>query len=213
MAVALTRHRFPPGERERRLALMRRAIQRIAARLGIDADLAVGSYHDPADALQAEGHLTGNVVEAAEVMHKLFALDAQQVWSAWGGDPVRDYLQRRDDAMETLNSAYQSLITDLMRYSYFQLYWMFLGMSSAERPYVDDLARRYLGRSDDLLPTVADEKFVGEKAILACYAAARATARLSPAASRYFYKRYRALLLAMLQVIDLNTPTHTQRVR
>jgi hypothetical protein len=64
----------------------------------------------------------------------------------------------------------------------------------------------------DLLPLAAADPNHDENALQACFQAYRQTAPLSESASRYFYKRYRRLLLSKLQSTVRMVPSQREQL-
>ncbi|MFN8458091.1 MAG: cyclic nucleotide-binding domain-containing protein [Anaerolineae bacterium] len=86
-------------------------------------------------------------------------------------------------------------------------------MTSRETEYVDEFARLYLNLPADLLPPVAVDEQPDERVVRACFQAYQDTAPHSPALSRYFYKRYRSLLLARLKSAQLPLAAQAERLK
>jgi hypothetical protein len=100
-----------------------------------------------------------------------------------------------------------------MRYIYYHVGWLYLALTSRETQYVEEFVRVHLNRQTELLPTVTVDADPDPKVIQACFRAYRDTARLSAVGSRYFYKRYRLLLLAKLQATALLAPSQTEQLK
>lgn len=71
-------------------------------------------------------------------------------------------------------------------------------MKSAESNYVEEFARTYLNIAPQYL-NITTPTNIETRAIYACYRAWQESIRNSPTISRYFYKRYRAVLLEFLK--------------
>jgi len=70
-----------------------------------------------------------------------------------------------------------------------------------------------LGLGLDLLPLLPTDPNPGDRAVQACFQASQDMQARSEVAARYFYKRYRALLLNKLQSVELPGPSQTERLR
>jgi hypothetical protein len=119
-------------------------------------------------------------------------------------------LAERDDLIEQVDEQYAS---DQIRYIYYHLGWLYLDLTSRETEYVDEFARNYLGLGGDLLPAIPPDAPPDERALPACFLAAQRSRPLSETVSRYFYKRYRSLLLARLQTVDLSIAGQAEKLK
>jgi hypothetical protein len=119
-------------------------------------------------------------------------------------------IEERDELIEKIDEQYAA---DQLKYIYYQVGWLYVDLTSRETEYVDEFARLYLGLGVDLLPAIQPDENPGDKALLACYQAYRETSSRSQVAGRYFYKRYRSLLLAKLKSAELQIAAHTERLK
>ena len=75
------------------------------------------------------------------------------------------------------------------------------------------LSGNYLNLGVQLLPGITPAENADSLAVQAAYKAYQDTQPLSEVAGRYFYKRYRSLLLAKLQSVQLNVDAQTERLK
>jgi hypothetical protein len=192
-ANAVTKHRYTPAEMGQLLAYLKRAIDRLSQQVG-PKDSAVGSYYDPLHALNVMGSLPSGLMDSIQIIGKLFAMDAEDILTRIESIVREDrgLLERRGELIAGFNRQYSS---DLVRYLYYQLGWTLVDLQSREHHYLDDLVRRHLRFGDDSLPPPTNDATsdIGLAALYRCY---KDTATLSTAVGRYFFKRYRSMLLA-----------------
>jgi hypothetical protein len=133
-------------------------------------------------------------VRGLELLQGLFTVSPEQILREMPRMPkeVVERLAQRQDTIEGFNETYSS---GLARYVYFQFGWMLIELETPEHHYVDEVARQHLGQKRPLLPEIERSTQPDGDEIVACYRAHRQLAGHKPAASRYFLKRYRSLLL------------------
>lgn len=211
LAVAVTKHRLTPAEKDFARKALPRAMEGLAAKME-SKNIATDSYHNILYALNASGEIASGDLENIEVVQKLFAVKPEDILKS-SGQLSTDMLQRleqRDDIIDSINEQYAS---DYMRYIYYHVGWLYLALTSRETEYVEEFIRINLNRRVELLPVVQPITDPDEKAIQACYKAHRDVSPLSEVAGRYFYKRYRALLLSKLQSTELLMPSQTEQMK
>ncbi|MBA3531103.1 MAG: cyclic nucleotide-binding domain-containing protein [Ardenticatenales bacterium] len=211
LAMAVTKHRLSPPEKEKARDYLHRALEGLSEKMEAK-NIAADSYRSIVDALNTAGQIGTTTVENLERMQKIFALDPEDMLRDSGqlSDELLQRLERRDDIIDEINEDYAS---DYIRYMYYHVGWVYLDVTGRSTHYVEEFARIYLDRRVDLLPPVEPSENPSENEIYACYRAYQDTAPISEAAGYYFYKRYRSLLLAKLQSIELSTPTQTQQLQ
>lgn len=211
LAVAVTKHRLTPEEKAFARRALPRAIEGLAAKME-SKNIAADSYHNILYALNFSGQLGDAAVEDIEVMQRLFAVEPEDLLKVTGqlSPEMVQRLEQRDDVIDSINDDYAS---DAIRYIYYHISWLSLALLGRETQYVEAFARVHLNLRVELLPTVDAAAGVGDRAaIQACFKAYRDTRTLSAVASRYFYKRYRALLLATLQSSALLAPSQREQL-
>ncbi len=211
LAVAVTKHRMSPDDRKYARTFLRRAIEGLSARM-VEKNIAIDSYHNIAYALNASGQLSDSEVDNIELVGRLFAIKPEQILKSSGqlSEALLERLEQRDDIISAINEDYAS---DYMRYMAYHTEWLYLALSSQESHYVEEFARIHLNRRTELLPSLKPEDPITEQNIQACYRAYQDTQALSATGGRYFYKRYRSLLLAKLQESELRAPVQTENLR
>ncbi len=197
LGFAVTKHRYTPAQKSRIQFLLRRAIEGLSKKMQ-SANIAAVSYNNILYAMQVSGQIDQAAVENVEMMQRMFAVNPEEMLLHSGqlSDAEIEDLQQRDEVISTINAEYTS---DITRYLYYHLGWMYLGISSREAYYVDEFARTYLNQNSDLLPTVRIEFTPTENQIQAYYQASARSASFSETAGHYFYKRYRSLLVVFLK--------------
>lgn len=196
LAVAVTKHRLAPDDKAFLRRVIPLALDGLVKKLATDST-AADSYHSVLHALNALGHLSDGARESIELVQKLFGVTADEVLRESGQLPggVLGRLEQRERTIEALNAVYAS---DHVQYFYNQLGWLYLALTSRETEYVDEFARVHLGRTIELLPAMGPDAADDDRAIRACFHAHARVQGRSEVAARYFYKRYRSLLLARL---------------
>ena len=197
MASAVNKHRIPPGEREFAVMFLQRAMKKLAEQLGIGED-AFDTYYDIANALQTSDHLSDEELDAFRMTQEI-APDSMSATmmlrrSRAFSDDINQRLKNRRELIASFNLQYAG---DQARYIYYQVGWVYLAMKSEEASYVEEFKYNHLGMSPTYLNIQPLQKF-NERAIHACFKASEQT-RSKATISRYFYKRYRAILIEYLR--------------
>ncbi len=211
LAVAVTKHRLTPAEKDFARKALPRAMEGLSAKLE-SKNIAADSYYDILQALNAAGEIGEATLENVEIVQKLFAVKPEDILKSSGelSDELIQRLENRDDIIESINEEYAS---DYIRYIYYHVGWLYLALTSRETEYVEEFVRLHLNRRVDLLPLIQNQPEPTDLNIQACFKAHRDTRALSEVTSRYFYKRYRSLLLAKLQSTDLLVPSQAEKVK
>jgi hypothetical protein len=221
LAVAITRNRLSPTEKEFARGFLRRAIEGLTPLVvaaGADDDATV-SYHDILSALNASGRIDDAALERMQVAQQMFSMKAEDFIDAAAlSARFGERLRRRDSIIEAINAEYG---TDYTKYMYYHAGWLYLDLNNHGAEYIDDFARTGLAFQIPLLSSIDDSRSEdptagpssrvtappSDQQILACYRAFRAAMARSETASRYFYKRYRQLLWARLQSAKFLIPS------
>jgi CRP/FNR family transcriptional regulator, cyclic AMP receptor protein len=213
LAMAVTKHRLTPEEREFTRKILPRAMEGLAEKLDTK-NVAADSYHNILYALNVSGQIDDEQVENIEIVQKLFAVKPEDILKN-SGQLSEDLLQRLDQRDEVIDAINEQYASDYMRYIYYHVGWLYLALTSRETQYVEEFVRLHLNRRVDLLPLVSRDSNINpdEKAIQACFRAHHDLHSISEAGSRYFYKRYRSLLLSKLQSTELLMPSQTEQVK
>ncbi|MEW5958792.1 MAG: cyclic nucleotide-binding domain-containing protein [Chloroflexota bacterium] len=211
LAVAVVKHRLSPPEKAYAQKFLRRAIETLSAKMEAK-NIAVDSYYSPLHALNVAGQIGVADFEKVELLKTLFNVSEEELLAGSGQLPAEllDRLEQRDDLIEAIDQQYTA---DQIKYIYYHVGWLYLDLTSRETEYVDEFARNYLKLALNLLPPIPGDPAPADRAIRACHRAYQETQPLSEVAGRYFYKRYRALLLARLQAAKLHIPAQTERLK
>jgi hypothetical protein len=207
----VTKHRLTPEEREYARSALRRAIDILAAKTGAK-NSGTDCYYNILHALNASGQLKDDALEDIEIVQRIFAIDPEKLLKSSGrlSEESIQRLEQRDDIIDHINHDYAS---DYMKYMHYQVEWLYLSLSSREAYYIEEFARVHLNRRVDLLPTIIVSEPPTHEAIKACFKAYQDAQPRSPTGSQYFYKRYRALLLGLLQSVEMLVPSQTENLR
>jgi hypothetical protein len=204
LAMALTKHRFSPEEKEYVRRFLRRASEGLSEKMEAP-HVGVDSYDSILHSLNTSGQISDAIVEDIKLVQKLFAIDMMEILKDSGqlSEALVERLEHRGNVINDINKQY---ISDYVKYTFYQLEWLHLALMSREMHYIDEFAKLHLHRAVSLLPVINDDSDPTDESIKACFKAYQDTAPYSKAASQYFYKRYRSLLWAKLQAIEL--PPH-----
>jgi hypothetical protein len=210
LAVAVTKHRLSPDEKAAARQFLARALDKLSSQFE-SKNIPADSYYNVLYALSAAGQINTVDADNIEWVQTLFAVQPEEILKESGQLPaeVLDRLEHRDDVIEAINEQYTS---DYSRYFFYHIGWLYLALNT-ETQYVDEFIRRHLYQQTELLPSPEPRPDPSEAMLRACFKAAQDAAGRSEVASRYFYKRYRALLLAKLQTIELRLPAQTEQLR
>ncbi len=212
LAVALTKRRWSPADREFCAAFIRRAIDSLASKFE-QKTIANDSYNDVLEALYAEGRLGTRTVMTIRAVGELFDVEPLDVLEKAGVVPadVVERLEGRDDLITDFNATYTN---DQLTYMYYQMGWLQVDLTSRETGYIDEFGRVRLGIEPELLPRVPRDYKTSTGQVMACYRAhQKAFQAGSHVASNYFYKRYRTELLERLQKANLGVPLQSEALR
>lgn len=194
-AAAMTKRRVPPIEKAQAVARLTHLIEELKRRMGVEGS-APDAYYNLLDALGRDGKLGRWAVDDLQIIQRAFSISPEEMLTS-SGELAEGFLQRREMVIAAFNHEYAS---NLNQYAYYQFSCLYYELISRESNYVEALIRLYLQQQVELLPTISIDGLPEEAAIRGCYHASRLTINLSETASRYFYKRYRSLLLARLRV-------------
>lgn len=207
LADAVTTHRFPPAEKARAMQLVERIIANLAQTIE-SKHIGTDAYYNPLHAFEESGMLEGRAVENIQLMKHLFSLTSENILKESGvlSEEGLLRLEHREDIINQFNDEYTS---NVLQYFYCQLEWMLLDFKSRERHYVQEFMRAHLHRHLALLPAIPQpSEELSDQEICTCFKASQETKSRSAACSRYFYKRYRSLLLSRLQRAPIQNPAH-----
>jgi hypothetical protein len=163
-------------------------------------------------ALNVSGQLDVSEFENLEMLQSALGVSAETFLEGSGqlSTDLEQRLEQRDDIIGEIDEKYAS---DQLKYIYYHLGWLYLDLTSRETEYVDDFARNYLNLGIELLPSPSPKRNAGPRTLQACFKAYQETEPLSPVVGRYFYKRYRSLLLRLLDSAELTVAAQTERLK
>jgi predicted metal-dependent hydrolase len=194
LASAATKYRLSPEDENELRSLLEHAIDKLA-RQGARLDSAI----DAADNLPQERNnssaTAGDPARNIEVMGRMFRTELEELNRAHQNLPsnVVERLVRGDHITGAFDGEHGS---HAVNYMFFQFGWMFRDLCSHEQHYVDEFVRDGLQLTWPLLPRIERSHSEPEESeVRACFSAQHHAASASESGSRYFYKRYRALLL------------------
>lgn len=182
--------------------LIYRALKNMSARLK-DQIAPGSSHHSLLYALNSAGEITDYTLDNLHVMEKLFA--AQPQIRVNGTGPAQEATRRLNQREEIVQAFRDNTADDVTLHMYYLLSWLYFNLTSYEDVYLDEFARLHLGHESRLLPPVEITAEPTVADIRVCYQAALLIRPISETGYRYFYKRYRALVLEKLrhQTLDL----------
>jgi hypothetical protein len=208
LAVAVVKHRLSPEKKAEAKKFLQQAIQALSAQIA-EKDIAVDSYYSVLHAMNVSGEVALADFENIELIQAALGLSAEEQLKS-SGQLSPTNLEQRDELIEDIKKQYTS---DQIKYIYYHVGWLYLDLTSRETEYVDEFARNYLNREIELLPPIRTGEAPADSAIQACFKASLESQPYSPALSRYFYKRYRSLLLAKLDSAELQISAQTERLK
>ena len=197
LAVAVTRHRMTPEERAFARDFLKRALFGLSKKVNVP-DAASVSYYNVLEAMNASGEIGDSALEQMEVTQKLFSIEP-----ALFVERSPELSQNREEVIAQINSEYA---TDYVKYMYFHAGWLYVDLTNHSAEYVEEFARAHLGVETPLLAPIESPSPPSDEDVHACFLASQVL-REKPAASRYFYKRYRTLLWTRLQTAVLAVPS------
>jgi hypothetical protein len=198
LALAMNKSRISPVERAEVGRFLERAMKRVAAQLGTDAEDAIDSYGDIAMALQTEGQISDIDAANLELVRNAFSGSSATLMLRKSGNlqaSLEERLSQRGDLIASMNAQYTA---NAIKYMYYQIGWIKLAMESRDTYYVSEFCREHLRLAPPGLE-LSTPKSATVSQVRASYGAYTQTKRHSTTASRYFYKRYRSLLLNYLK--------------
>lgn len=207
LADAVTTHRFSPEEKTLAIQLVERIIANLSKTME-SKHIGTDAYYNPLHALNVSGMLEETAAENIRLMEHLFSVESEDILKESGvlSEEGLLRLERRDDIINRFNDDYTS---NVMQYFYCQLEWMLLDLKSRERHYIKEFLEEHLHQNIMLLPVLPQQcEEPSDQEILTCFKAFQDTKDRSTTCGRYFYKRYRALLLAKLQHAQISNPAH-----
>lgn len=199
LAVALTKPRQSPAEIQEILTLLRRtiaALERGGDGNELDAD---ATYSSALHALRVSKSLDAQTFETLLTLGRAFAANPDVLLkeSQLSAGAISEHLQKRDGTIDQFRARYASNWRSYMRT---HLRWMTLDLESPECHYVDEFVRLYLNRAPATLFVARESPQARqERAAVASFRANRMLSESSPVAARYFYRRYRALVVSRLE--------------
>lgn len=199
LASAMTKLRLNNDEMKNAVFYFKKVLSNLSEKMEKE-NMAVDSYHNFLEAMCLAGELGASTAKDIEIINRLFSVKQEDILKESAGISV-DLLKRlnnRQDIIREFNDEYTS---NIMRYIYYQTSWMVIDFESGESQYVDDFIKTCLNIKEQLVPYIETGHKPGDQEILSVFRAHMQSINISETASRYFYKRYRTLLLARLDPI------------
>lgn len=211
LAVAVVKHRLSPQAKDQARQFLRRAVDTLAQQIE-EKNIAVDSYYSVLHALNVSGQVDISDFENIEMLVTSLGASEEMFLESGGqlSDDILERLEQRGHLIAEINEQYAS---DQIKYIYYHLGWLYLDLNSRETEYIDEFARNYLNLGVDLLPSLPDTETAATEELQACYRAYQDVSSRSEVAARYFYKRYRSLLLSKVEQVDLSIPGQTERLK
>jgi hypothetical protein len=175
--------------------LLGRALQHLAPRVASN-DEVVDSYGSLLAALNVAGLITGATLSGIALIQKYTTAASTE---KSGGELLPVELLRRLEHRERLVREFsETYSSDVLRYVYYQLGWLFISMASGESFHLDSLAREHLGIARAVVAPPKPAAVPDAAEVRALYAASLIVAPRSAVCATYFDLRYRDALLALL---------------
>lgn len=214
LAVAVVKHRLSPPEKAAARDFLRRAIDTVSQQMA-EKNIATDSYYSVLNAMNVSGQIDVAQFETLEMLQTSLGVSAEEFLEGSGqlSAEMEDRLEQRDKLIGQINEQYAA---DQIKYIYYHLGWLYLDLTSRETEYVDEFARNYLNLGVALLPLIGPpqaEDDATDIALQACYRAYQTCTGQNPVAARYFYKRYRSLLLARLQRVEFSVTAQAEHLK
>jgi len=192
LASALTRRRLSPAQRKQAASFLRATLDTLAPKVQFQ-NAAILSYDDVLRALNATGTIDDCTLEHMQIVKGICGIADHQMERFAGGN-VLARLSKRGALIQEFNESY---LDDFATYAYYQAGWQCLGLAHHGADYVADFARDALDIHVPMLAPIEDGVPQAEQ-VVACFCAYQDLLPRNPAGSRFFYRRYRELLWAML---------------
>jgi CRP-like cAMP-binding protein len=212
LAVAVRKHRLSPQQKAYARKFLRQAIGSLSKQIE-EKNVTIDSYYDILHALNVSGTIDVADFENIELLQSTLGVSAEALLKG-SGRLSAGLVHRLDEREEIIAEIDEVYAADQVTYIYNHLGWLYLDLTSRETEYVDEFAKNYLNLGAELLPVIAKpDHEVSSRAIQACFKAYQDTYPHSEVAGRFFYKRYRSLLLAKLQGVELSLAAQTDRLK
>jgi hypothetical protein len=212
LASAATKYRLSPEDENELRSLLERAIDKLA-RHGARLDNAIDGTDRGPLGLTNTGEAAGNAARNFEVMGRLFRGEPEEFNRTRQNLPATllERLVRGESVTGAFDGEHAS---NALNYLFFRFGWMFRDLCSHEQHYVDEFVRDGLQLTWPLLPRIERSPAEPEdREVRACFSAQHHVLAASESGSRYFYKRYRTLLLQkMAASVDFAGNRETERV-
>ncbi|MBI3168828.1 MAG: cyclic nucleotide-binding domain-containing protein [Chloroflexi bacterium] len=198
LAAAVNKNRLSPEEKAFTTSFLENSMKKLGEQIGLAYD-AVDSYFDIAHALHSSEQIGDEEMSNFRMVQGMVSETSSSTMilrrsGNLSGD-LQERLKKRRDLISHFNEQYAS---DAARYIYYQVGWVYLAMKSQDTSYVDEFACRHLAMAPKLLEIRLPEEFK-PRYVYACFKASQEFKQTHPSLGRYFYKRYRALLLNYLR--------------
>ncbi len=176
-----------------------------------DSSYALAAFDSMFDILHFKEKVSTHDFENLELARDILGKTELDLLTNSGGysQKAQFLLDTRKSAIKAVEQAIREIsgnpdvsLLAILNYNYFHTMWMRIYLNSRESSYIDEFIVEQLERRPKLLYLPEENKIPTSKQIKACFGAYR-TLRTgqngSPLAIRYFYKRYRSLLIAKLE--------------
>ncbi len=202
LASAAIGQRYPPVDRERVLALLRRAFSQVGVDPGLSEDIAE-SHYDLLRSLEVTGTVDEEVLRRAQLVGRAYALPEAEVLRAteYLAAAVTDRLEQRSRVIRDYNERY---LEDIAHNFHFQIGWMIIDLAVDRRVYVAEVVREHFGIRPALLPTPDSSRYPDDGHVLALWSAQAHLATGTPL-HRYFSKRYQGMLARRIDLAMVAT--------
>ncbi len=195
LAVALQNRQLTPDDRRFFQEFVDRAMVALVQRVG-SIDKARGSYLDQLEAMVQAGEIGTSTMMSLEALAGLLDVRADELLPEQVSTGAQAGLALREETIDEFNERYMD---NQLQYFYFQIGWLQIDLAARHTRYLPEFARDHLGVDPPLLPPLTASRPASTDTALACHEAYLRCSREDTVLARYFYKRYRAELIRLLQ--------------
>lgn len=206
LASAMTKLRLNKDEMKDALFHFKKVLSNLSEKMEKE-NMAVDSYHNFLEAMCLAGELGASTAKDIEIINRLFSVKQEDILKESAGISI-DLLKRLENRQDIIREFNDEYTSNVMRYIYYQTSWMVMDIESSENQYIDEFMKTCLNIKEKLVPGIEAGHKPEDREILSIFKAHMQSVNISETASRYFYKRYRTLLLAKIAPVLQATSTH-----
>lgn len=200
LAVALQNRRLSPEERGAFARAVDGAMAALADRVGSLDDVRA-SYQSQLE-LVYQSDLVGDSTRLAiEALGQAYDLEASEILGSQLSTGASLTVPGRSDVVDRFN---EGGMGNLLHYLFFQLGWLQIDLATRATKYPQEFGAHRLGLASQVLPTPPVPRAPTRAQVRALHYAHLACRERNGTAARWFYRRYRACLVALVRAIVRN---------